>query len=65
MAETHTTTTCCFTDCKRRLNGWGNNAAPLHAGMCCDHCNAERVIPARLGMKSFKGMDLLSALSDE
>jgi hypothetical protein len=56
---------CCFIDCKRQITGSGNNAQPMCTGKCCDRCNAERVIPARLGMKSFKGMDLLSALSDE
>lgn len=29
----------------------GNNAMPLAAGRCCDMCNANKVIPARLGIK--------------
>lgn len=30
--------------------GWstGNNAQPVNDGRCCDDCNAEVVIPARL-----------------
>jgi hypothetical protein len=26
----------------------GNNAAPLSEGRCCDTCNREKVIPARM-----------------
>lgn len=28
----------------------GNNARPLKDGRCCDDCNMNKVIPARLGM---------------
>lgn len=40
---------CCL--CKGMMsNNWGNNPAPLRKrGKCCDKCNAEKVIPARLG----------------
>lgn len=32
------------------LSGWseGNNAAPVNDGRCCDRCNDNVVIPARL-----------------
>jgi len=34
--------------CGERIVGYGNNAAPLASGKCCDRCNGERVLPARL-----------------
>lgn len=39
---------CCL--CGRRIEGYGNNAAPLADGVCCDECNATKVIPERLRM---------------
>ena len=39
--------TCCL--CGKELEGYGNDPAPLKdSGECCDQCNAEKVIPARL-----------------
>ena len=39
--------TCCL--CGEEFDGYGNNPAPLkESGECCDRCNAEKVIPARL-----------------
>ena len=40
---------CCL--CKGLMsNKWGNNPAPLRKrGKCCDKCNADKVIPARMG----------------
>ena len=39
--------TCCL--CGKEFDGYGNNPAPLkESGECCDQCNAEKVIPARL-----------------
>jgi len=40
---------CCL--CKGMMsNNWGNNPAPLRKrGKCCDKCNADKVIPARMG----------------
>ena len=40
---------CCL--CKGLLsNKWGNNPAPLRKrGKCCDKCNADKVIPTRMG----------------
>lgn len=39
--------TCCL--CGGEFGGYGNNPAPLKdSGECCDQCNAEKVIPARL-----------------
>jgi hypothetical protein len=51
---------CCI--CKRPLEKrytpegvlyWddGNNAWPIQDGRCCDKCNSEYVIPARMGKK--------------
>lgn len=37
---------CCI--CGKTFQGWGNDAAPIKNGVCCDKCNDERVIPARL-----------------
>ena len=38
---------CCI--CGREFEGWGNNPQPVKAsGECCDKCNWEKVIPARL-----------------
>ena len=38
---------CCF--CKKLVKGYGNNPAPVkNSGKCCNECNAEIVIPARL-----------------
>jgi len=34
--------------CQREYRGWGNNAAPVNHGRCCDDCNSLVVIPARL-----------------
>lgn len=35
--------------CGAPLEGWGNNPWPLSdRGNCCDECNNEKVIPARL-----------------
>lgn len=38
--------TCCL--CGKEYTGWGNNAWPLADGQCCDDCNWEQVIPARI-----------------
>ena len=39
--------TCCI--CGREFEGMGNNPEPVkHEGVCCDDCNAEVVIPARI-----------------
>ena len=34
--------------CGGQYEGWGNNAKPVNNGRCCDACNWEHVIPARL-----------------
>lgn len=36
--------------CEDKISGWGNNAAPVNDGTCCDKCNWTVVIPTRLGM---------------
>lgn len=38
---------CCI--CGQVFFGWGNNPWPVEiVGRCCDQCNAEQVIPARI-----------------
>lgn len=42
-------TTCCL--CGQMFIGYGNNPWPLSHDIeerCCDDCNSEKVIPARL-----------------
>lgn len=34
--------------CGGQYVGFGNNAWPVKYGRCCDKCNSEKVIPARL-----------------
>lgn len=34
--------------CGHDFEGYGNNAYPVADGICCDKCNREKVIPARL-----------------
>jgi hypothetical protein len=46
--------------CGTKQTGWGNNPEPLaglHEGRCCDDCNRDKVIPARLG-RLVQGMDI-------
>lgn len=43
------TNTCIL--CKQPYQGYGNNPEPIvlyNSGLCCDKCNLEKVIPARL-----------------
>lgn len=47
MGKKRRTHTCVI--CGEKFAGWGNNAAPLANGICCDDCNWEKVIPARIG----------------
>ena len=37
---------CCL--CTDFIRGYGNNANPVKPGLCCDKCNATKVIPARM-----------------
>jgi len=46
MAEKQETGRCCL--CGEEFEGYGNNAQPLRNGKCCDKCNVEKVIPARM-----------------
>lgn len=42
---------CCI--CGAKFTGWGNNPWPVvedENARCCDLCNDERVLPARLAM---------------
>lgn len=34
--------------CKFTISGYGHNADPVAVGKCCDSCNLEKVIPARV-----------------
>ena len=34
--------------CGEHYGKYGNNAEPVNGGRCCDSCNLEKVIPARL-----------------
>lgn len=37
--------------CGKPIVGYGNNPWPLHkVGKCCDECNTNKVIPARLAL---------------
>lgn len=39
---------CCI--CGANYGGYGNNAEPVASGRCCNDCNAEVIIPARISM---------------
>ena len=41
--------------CGSPFEGYGNNADPVENGRCCDRCNMEVVIPAR--MRVLFGLD--------
>jgi len=34
--------------CKKKYEGYGNNASPFTIGRCCDNCNLTKVVPYRL-----------------
>lgn len=36
--------------CGGTFEEYGNDAKPVAKGVCCDTCNCEKVIPARLKM---------------
>ena len=39
--------TCCI--CGKEFEGYGNNPYPVaEDGVCCDDCNMNKVIPARI-----------------
>lgn len=40
--------------CGKEYDGYGNNAQPVKDGKCCDKCNQEVVIPARLKKMGLK-----------
>lgn len=44
---------CCI--CGITDHGYGNNPDPIKKkGRCCDECNADQVIPVRLGLDNIK-----------
>lgn len=47
--------------CGNEFDGYGNNAEPVKHGVCCDRCNQEKVIPARLNKTTLKE-DLASSI---
>ena len=36
--------------CGKTYEHWGNNAWPINEGRCCDKCNLDYVVPARIGL---------------
>ena len=43
--------TCCI--CGKKFDGWGNNPEPVKSdGECCDDCNMNYVLAARLARVS-------------
>lgn len=47
--------TCCI--CHKDFEGWGNNPWPVvndYDAECCDECNWEKVVPARLKLMNNK-----------
>lgn len=50
---------CCI--CGGEFTGWGNNPYPVvkdEDAQCCDACNSERVLPARIAMLYDKRRDV-------
>lgn len=40
---------CCI--CGKEFKGWGNNPWPVKEdGECCNSCNSQKVIPARIAI---------------
>jgi len=51
--------------CKRRSQGWGNNPQPLaQKGNCCDRCNFESVLPARIAERQFAELKAKGAIHE-
>lgn len=44
---------CCV--CGKEFIGYGNNASPVKKGVCCDYCNTNFVVPARMLQYKIKG----------
>ena len=45
--------TCCI--CGKELVGYGNNPSPVkEEGQCCNVCNIDKVIPARIAQVSYR-----------
>ena len=36
--------------CQTPFTGYGNNPEPVNGGRCCDDCNQNVVIPARINL---------------
>lgn len=63
--EIEMTELCCI--CHKPIKGYGNNAEPVCSGRCCDKCNYEVVIPARIDSfrKTAKNESLTEELEEE
>jgi hypothetical protein len=46
--------TCIFVGCDNSLGQWGNNALPIKEGRCCDDCNMNVVLPARIALMNIR-----------
>lgn len=51
--------------CGKQIKGWGNDAWPLADGYCCDKCNDEKVIPARIAQAYRSNEDNLKESDDD
>ena len=54
------TLTCSI--CDIEYTGWGNNAWPINEGRCCDDCNGNHVLLARIAR--MRKLDTLGDQSD-
>lgn len=39
--------------CYAPFSEWGNNAEPVNSGDCCDLCNHNVVVPARINKSTY------------
>ena len=46
LTESEDSEICCI--CKQPIEGYGNSAEPVCSGTCCDRCNMDVVLPARV-----------------
>lgn len=43
---------CCI--CGKEIKGYSNSAYPISDGKCCDSCNLNYVVPARISLSKIK-----------
>ena len=46
--------TCIFDGCENPLPEFGHNARPVMNGRCCDDCNMNVVLPARIAILNIR-----------